>query len=413
MSGGGQQQQLLTPVGSPSRRIQRRSIATGQSVGPGSPLFPLSTPKKPSTPGEAIKSDSSGLSFAERVQRNIGQQTPLKETENKKPPKEAHKPLSSSSSSAIPDSVLDVPSQRLYALSVAGLLVAWKTYDAIGISLESGQTSGYLFAKWTLLDWVLLYVGWRLRIPKLGISTVMLYGLAAASVFLNLNLFLLSSSVLMLALKPVGLGVASNCMRTVKSIPLVGPWIVGDSELLIDSFRLDDEHILGRHTIHVLPHSMAHMNPAGKSLCISNDAGGKQQAWYSRLLPSGQLSRQQQQRLTIPIVINGTRPASIAYAFTSFETGERQLRAVKNVRGLRMETMASYPVLGASWVLATYYLPVSEEGAYEMHSVRDERGLEFRTMASAQPTVVVRCPTARLAWHGQQQEQGDSTFAVG
>ncbi|KAJ2333949.1 hypothetical protein GGI00_002086, partial [Coemansia sp. RSA 2681] len=291
------------------------------------------------------------------------------------------------------------------------MLAAWKVYEAIGISLESGQTSLYLFVKWTILDFALLYLGWRVRIPKLRISTAMLYGLALACVFLNLNLFLLSSSVLVLALKPVGLGVASSCLRSVKSVPLVGPWIVGDSELLIDTFQLDDEHILGRHTIHILPHSLAHMNPAGKALCIDTSAVAKR-AWYARFVPGSSHGHHQDRQLTIPMVINGTRPASITYAHTSFETGERQLRSVKNVKALGMETVASYPALGNNWVLATYYLPISEEGAYEIHSVRDSRGLEFRTMAGAQATVVVGCPTARLSWR-QQGSDGDSTFAVG
>ncbi|KAJ2349732.1 hypothetical protein GGH91_000630 [Coemansia sp. RSA 2671] len=236
----------------------------------------------------------------------------------------------------------------------------------------------------------------------------MLYGLWAVSVFLNLNLFLLSSSVFVLALKPVGLGVASSFLRSIKSVPVVGPWLVGDSELLIDSFQLDDEHILGRHTIHILPHSMAHMNPAGKDLCIDWREAG-QRAWYSRLVP-GSSHMLQERQLTIPMLINGTRPASIVYTHTSFETGVTHKRSVTNINGLRMETVTSYPALG-NWVLATYYLPVTEEGAYEIHSVSDSRGLKFRTMDGARATVVVGCPTAHLSWQ-QQDSSGDSTFAV-
>ncbi|KAJ2811124.1 hypothetical protein H4S07_002258 [Coemansia furcata] len=420
MSGG----QGLTPVGSPNRRTQRRSLAPAQTAGLESPPFPRIS-SKPNTKTDS-SSDNSRSSFVERVYRNTGgaaevQQVlaesssaakPLPETDIRRapqPPAPSSVTVTKGPTSAIPATVLDIPSQRLYALSLVGLLAAWKIYEAIGLSFESGQTSLYLFIKWTILDCALLYGGWRLHIPKLRITTAMFYGLLAGCVFVNLNMFLLSSSVLVLALKPVGLGVASSCMRSIKSVPLVGPWLVGDSELLIDTFKLDDEHILGRHTIHILPHSMAHMNPAGKNLCIDLGVAG-QRAWYSRLVP-GSSHKHQERQLTIPMLINGTRPASIMYAHTSFETGVRQVRSVKNINGLRMETVTSYPILG-NWVLATYYLPVVEEGAYEIHSVRDSRGLEFRTMAGAQATVVVGCPTAHLKWW-QQGDDGDSTFAVG
>ncbi|KAJ2102163.1 hypothetical protein GGI09_001363 [Coemansia sp. S100] len=418
MSGG----QGLTPVGSPNRRVQRRSLAPAHSPGLESPPFPRISSKPITT------SDSSralGSSFVERVYRNtdgasevqqlLAESSPAKPLSEADigrvppppPPRASSVAAAKGPTSAIPASVLDIPSQRLYALSVVGLLAAWKIYETIGLSLESGQTSLYLFIKWCILDFALLYAGWRLHIPKLRITTAMLYGLLAGSVFLNLNMFLFSSSVLVLALKPVGLGVASSCLRSIKSVPLVGPWLVGDSELLIDTFQLDDEHILGRHTIHILPHSLAHMNPTGKTMCIDSREAG-QRTWYSRLVP-GSSHRLQERQLTIPMLINGTRPASIMYAHTSFETGVRQVRAVKNINGLRMETVASYPALG-NWVLATYYLPVVEEGAYVIHSVRDSRGLEFRTVAEAQATVVVGCPTAHLSWRKQDE---NSTFAVG
>ncbi|KAJ2377017.1 hypothetical protein GGI05_006926, partial [Coemansia sp. RSA 2603] len=193
------------------------------------------------------------------------------------------------------------------------------------------------------------------------------------------------------------------CMRSVKSIPWLGPRLVGDNDILIDTFELDDEHILGRHTIHILPHSLAHMNPQTKSFCI--DSRAQQVApWYSRLT-SGLLGGQGgiysqtniHQQVSIPILINGTHPASIHYAYTSFETGERQIRKISNVGALRVYTGAVYPSLG-NWVMATYYLPVAEVGAYEIVSVKDVKGLEFRTATHAPPTIVVSCPKARLQW---------------
>ncbi|KAJ1814091.1 hypothetical protein LPJ56_004954, partial [Coemansia sp. RSA 2599] len=274
-------------------------------------------------------------------------------------------------------------------------------YDAVNLTVsESGQTSALMFAKWSLLDTAMWYAAWRLHIPKLAVSRKGMYVLVVVSVFIDLNLFLLPSSLFVLALKPVAVSVASGCMRSIKSIPWLGPRLVGDSDLLIDSFELDDEHILGRHTIHVLPHSLAHMNPQGKSFCIDGRAMSNA-PWYRRI-SSSLLSSQgsllhRKDRVTIPILVNGTRPSSIQYAFTSFETGEKQIRSVANIGALRKDISAVYPSLG-SWVMATYYLPISEAGAYEIYSVKDNKGLEFRTATHAPPAIVVSCPTARLQW---------------
>ncbi|KAJ2352845.1 hypothetical protein GGF43_003651, partial [Coemansia sp. RSA 2618] len=323
----------------------------------------------------------------------------------------AAKPARAQPEPAIPATVIDLPSQRMYALALLGLLAAWKLYDALLLSVDAGRTSTYLFAKWSMLDAATWYAGWRLRIPRLALSAHAMYALIAVSVFVDANMFFLASSVVALALKPVAVGVASSCVRSVKGIPWLGPRLVGDSELLIDSFELDDAHILGRHTIHILPHSLTHMNPQGKSFCIDGSRQGRGgEPWLRRILPAALLGGGGRAQTEIPLLVNGTHPDTITYAYTSFETGQRVLRTIKNTGVLQTEAHAVFPALG-NWVLATYRLPVSEVGAYEIFSVRDRRGLEFRTAAQAPPTIVVACPRAQLQWRGGGRA-GDN-FAVG
>ncbi|KAJ1966407.1 hypothetical protein GGI12_000117 [Dipsacomyces acuminosporus] len=313
--------------------------------------------------------------------------------------------------SAIPVSVLDLPSQRMYALATLVLLLAWKAYDAVDLSLDSGKTSVYLTLKWGILDAALWYGGWRLHIPRFCVSAKQAVVLASVSLFLSFNLFLLPVSLLTLAAKPVAVGIASGWVRSIKAIPWIGPKLVGDSELLIDSFRLDEEHILGRHTIHILPHSLAHMNPQNKGFCI-NEKPKYKQPWYWPFTPRI-LAQHGAQKAAIPILINGTHPASITYAHTSFVTGERQLHVVKSVNSLKTDVSTVYPTLG-NWVLATYYLPVREAGAYELYSVKDAKGLEFRTATRAPPAIVVGCPSAHLQWKGIGASSGsDDNFVVG
>ncbi|KAI9503666.1 hypothetical protein BX070DRAFT_138672 [Coemansia spiralis] len=376
---------------SPASKLKRLSQGLN-AQGTSTSLFgsPIQSPW--STPGHKRTQPSSTPTTSLRS----GGAVASKENGNKQP------------GSAIPAAVVDLPSQRLYALAAFVLFTAWKLYDAIDLSIEPGSTSFYLLLKWCLLDAAIWYTCWRLDIPRMSINVHTMYILIALSVFINLNLFFLSSSIFMLAVKPLAINVASSCVRTIKQIPLLGPRLVGDSDLLIDSFELDDEHILGRHTIHVLPHSLAHMNPGSKSLCIDGKASHGE-PWYWKYM-SDILGPYREQQTTIPILINGTQPTSITYAYTSFETGQKHLRTIKNIGAMQMEISTVYPSLG-NWVMATYYLPVREVGAYEIQSVKDAKGLAFRTATHAPQTVVVSCPRARLQWRADSSSA--DSFTVG
>lgn len=345
----------LTPVGSPNR-IKRRQ-PNGQSP-LGSLSFNSRQHSQPTTPTAQPRS-----SFVERVQQSKS----LQDTSPK----------------------VDLPSQRIYLLALLGFLAAYKLYDASSL-LFTSTSSPYLFVKWTLLDSLMWYGGWRLRTPQLALSRPTLYIVAAASLVLNLNMFLLSTGVFALTVKPVAVGLAGQLLKAMERIPVVGPRWVGDSDLLVDTFELDEAHILGRHTIHILPHSLAQMNPRAQGFCITRPQA---KPWYSRLITGAAEDLKE-----IPILVNGTRPYQLSYRHLSLETGEQVVRRVKDVGRLRIETHRVYKEL-KDWSMATYYLPVQQTGLYEIESVRDERGLEFRTARHQSATVVVECPRARLEWH--------------
>ncbi|KAJ2657595.1 hypothetical protein IWW48_004459 [Coemansia sp. RSA 1200] len=399
---------LLSTAMTPSLRLSGGPIGLGETLSPASRLTRLTrlgrlqdSHPSPSLFGSPARKQEGAAGLPEKTEPE-GSNSALVAKDSKGKP---------GPDSAIPQSVVDLPSQRLYAVAVLAFLLAWKTYDAIALSVDPERTSSiYLFLKWCVLDAGLWYACWRLRIPRLSIAARTMQVLTAVSVFVNLNLFFLSSSVFMLAVKPAATSVASTCVRTIKQIPLVGPRLVGDSDLLIDSFELDGEHILGRHTIHVLPHSLAHMNPDSRIFCIDGkEAGERREPWYWAYV-SDIVGPYREKQTKIPILINGTHPQTITYAYTSFETGQRQVRAVKNVGAMQIETTTVYPTLNG-WSMALYYLPVSEVGVYEIQSVRDAGGLEFRTPTHAPKTVVVGCPRARLQWRADPTP--DDSFAVG
>ena len=61
-------------------------------------------------------------------------------------------------------------------------------------------------------------------------------------------------------------------------------------------------HILGRHTIHVLPHATARLNPYAESFCLpANDPNAA---------------------VFIPLTFNNSRPASVSYSLTSFDSND-------------------------------------------------------------------------------------------
>lgn len=84
----------------------------------------------------------------------------------------------------IPLTFLDAPQQRLYAFAVYVLLWAWKLYDWLQV-IEDGDSSWWLFLKWILIDFALLFGLPELRIPWLELSQFMVTTLFTGHVVLN------------------------------------------------------------------------------------------------------------------------------------------------------------------------------------------------------------------------------------
>jgi nucleoporin POM152 len=73
-------------------------------------------------------------------------------------------PQSDSNASMVPFTVLDAPSQRLYAIAFYAALMVWRTYDWWNLYMENAD-SLWLFMKWIAIDGVFLYGLPALRIP--------------------------------------------------------------------------------------------------------------------------------------------------------------------------------------------------------------------------------------------------------
>lgn len=90
---------------------------------------------------------------------------------NRRLPTAPHAGASTRSNTApvIPLTILDAPTQRLYALGVYVALFAWKLYDW-GQVVEENTESFWLFLKWIAIDCAFLFGLPELRIPWLELS---------------------------------------------------------------------------------------------------------------------------------------------------------------------------------------------------------------------------------------------------
>ena len=70
------------------------------------------------------------------------------------------------SSPLVPITLIDAPTQRMYAVGIYGLLIVWKLYDWWTL-VEAETTSLPLFGKWSVIDLLFLYGLPMLRIPWL------------------------------------------------------------------------------------------------------------------------------------------------------------------------------------------------------------------------------------------------------
>ncbi|KAF8807863.1 hypothetical protein BYT27DRAFT_7139354 [Phlegmacium glaucopus] len=201
-----------------------------------------------------------------------------------------------SSKPLIPEKYLDVPSQRLYYLSLGLLCQSIKILDFFW-QLAVGQDGLATCRKWLLFDFLYCILLSQLRIPRLNYSK--------ASVLLQiLFLWLLDGimfggiSVNLPALLGLGFGTASGFSDTSSTQEAFHIWDI----LAPLSFGLlssspsiaRDTHLLGQHTVRMSPISTAHLNPQGLNFCLS---------------PTNSL-------VLLPVLLNNTNLAGLKYTFT-------------------------------------------------------------------------------------------------
>ncbi|KAF8167598.1 hypothetical protein B0H34DRAFT_682476 [Crassisporium funariophilum] len=195
----------------------------------------------------------------------------------------------------IPEKYLDVPSQRLYFVSLGLLCQSIKILDFFW-SLAAGDDNFATGRKWLLVDFAYCILLAQLRIPRLNYSK--------ASVLLQISLLWFLDGVMFGGISvnaPVLFGTSLGFTSSFSDIPstpeafsireILAPMSFG---LISSSSSSRDAHLLGQHTVRMSPISTAHLNPQGLKFCLSPSNGF----------------------VLIPIVLNNTHIAGLKYSVT-------------------------------------------------------------------------------------------------
>ncbi|KAI8884436.1 hypothetical protein K501DRAFT_217462 [Backusella circina FSU 941] len=261
----------------------------------------------------------------------------------------------------IPPSLIEFPAQRLWACSIFILLQALKAIDFFALygSRFPDQYSGIVF-KWCMIDAVFLFVLYYARIPWLQFRLWKTIVLALFMFLLNLSVYSFTATSIGAVLIKLILG-----DRYTQKFGISNAKWMSEKDIMIDG-----THILGRHTLHILPFGTAKLNPDDEYYCLTQSEIDKKDIY-------------------IPIILNNTTPKSITLLRHDFETGI-QTSAHLDIKDIQRATEISQSKNG----IETYYIRIRKPGAYALGKITATDGLDVRVTRHL--TYVFTCPTARF-----------------
>ncbi|KAG0707446.1 hypothetical protein DFH29DRAFT_979777 [Suillus ampliporus] len=304
----------------------------------------------------------------------------------------------------IPERLLDVPSQRLYYLSLGLLLQAIKVFDVLQNIFTSDATT-YYGRKWLTVDFLFIVTLSQLRIPRLKyskavvllqiISIWFLDGMLFGGISLNLGLMGSSETT----------SVSSGFSNRPDLPSTPEPFRLSDilPPLTFGLFSFDttskDPHLLGQHTVRMSPISTAHLNPHSHTFCLPPVSSAY---------------------VLVPILVNNTTPTNVRYSFTPLgsgrvefiELGTKELKAIEQARVEGLQVVRSKDTDGydeyddedddeethsAARLQKTQslvHLRLSKPGTIKLDRVLDSSNVGARLVHPVE-VAVVPCPTAQ------------------
>ncbi|KAF8078923.1 hypothetical protein FPV67DRAFT_84986 [Lyophyllum atratum] len=304
----------------------------------------------------------------------------------------------------IPERYLDVPSQRLYYLSLGLLCQAIKVVD-FSWYLVSGDEGVANCRKWLFVDFAYCAILTQLRIPRLTYSKAVVLLQIALLWFLDGLMF--GGISLNLPSRSGGFDPSSSSsIHGLSSTPEAFSFIDYLAPLtfgLLPVSGTKDAHLLGQHTVRMSPISTAQLNPHGLSFCLA---------------PPDNF-------VLIPILLNNTNLAGLSYSLTPLghdvpEIVELTAKDLKAMEHDRLEAFQVSRPTTATRVSDDYdeyddddddtqepqnallqktqslvYIRLSRPGTLRLESVADHSHVQARISYPASITVVP-CPSVEF-----------------
>ncbi|KZV76955.1 hypothetical protein PENSPDRAFT_597464 [Peniophora sp. CONT] len=304
----------------------------------------------------------------------------------------------------IPESYIDIPTQRLYAISLGACIQAIKVFDFVRYLFSSFTGGAPQYGrKWAFVD-LLFCVGLSyLRIPRLNYARAMvclqIVGLWVLDglLFGGIELHLLGGDGAHdAATDRVEYG-SSSSFSSILSGPLA---LLG-----FESYADRDSHLQGQHTVRMSPISTAYLNPYGAAYCLES--------------PSS--------TILVPLLLNNSNPTAVQYSITPLgyaegkgmkivhkTVGIRELKAIEAARTSTMQLVkhsssadSEYdeyddeddavpddaPRLQKSQSLI--HIQISQPGTVELQTVQDTSGVDARVVYPSS-VAIAPCPRAQF-----------------
>ena len=330
----------------------------------------------------------------------------------------------------VPERLVDVPSQRLYYLSLGCLLqvgaphpplrplTSLQAVKVLDIVQGLRDPNAYVYGrKWFCIDFAYVALLSQLRIPRLTYSKAVvalqilslwfLDGLLFGAISLHLGANAPTSAGYqgMQSSFPAPYG-ALTCSAERPDLPATPePFRIADIFFPFSFFSdapRGDQHLLGQHTVRMSPISTAHLNPDALTFCLSPPSHS----------------------VLIPVLVNNTTPANVRYSFTPLtyiegqsgtgriehiELGGKDLKAIEQDRleGLQSVRVHSpddeyeededdTPSTYDSQLQKTQsltHIRITKPGTIRLERILDSSSVAAR-LAHPLEVTVVPCPTA-------------------
>ncbi|EPS40324.1 hypothetical protein H072_5865 [Dactylellina haptotyla CBS 200.50] len=259
----------------------------------------------------------------------------------------------------IPVSVIDAPTQRLYACSVFILLQAYKLYEIGGLyAVDDNSISElWLILKWVAIDGVFLRLLPLLRIPWLTFSThVTVFQIVFMSM---MDIFF--------------------CLRYQDTFAMLilSTWKyffshelgLSEKRVKVRNIISNNSPILGKHTVHYLPEGSAMLNPSNFNLCFNFAT---------------------KEGASLPIMINASIPTLIQLSVRNFETPEPLMINITQKEIKRL--IKSSTVKPGDPNIHHIQYPIKNPGLYRLEKVIDVSQLVVRVRKAE--LLIAACPSA-------------------